>query len=469
MKIGIVGATYEMDARSFDVQRTVNQFPIASEVQGSKEVSALRGVAGYSLFTTIGGGSIRGIISPSNNRCFAVSGYELYEIFSNGTSTLRGTLLTGAVRVSMAENGTQLIIVDGTYGYILDMGTNIFTQITDVDFPACDIVEFQDGYFIVPEKNTRKFYISALYDGFTWDALDFTTVDGNPDNLVSLISDSGNLWLFGDRSVEVWSNTGNALFPFERISGAIINTGCAAAQTVQKFDNTIAWLGVDTQGRGVVWKANGYSAQRLSNQAIEAKIATAVDFTESYAWVYHEQGHVFYCLQVKGLNTTLVYDGATGMWHERQFYNSATSTYEQHRGSCHTFFAQKNIIGDRITGDLYSQSLNEYSYNGEEIRRIRVCPHLQDEKRNIPYSALELDMETAVGNDNVTDPQIMMQYSDDGGNTWSNEKWVSVGKIGKYKTKVRWSRLGSARNRVFKIMYSEKTFYQVNGAYLNAY
>jgi Neuraminidase (sialidase) len=78
-------------------------------------------------------------------------------------------------------------------------------------------------------------------------------------------------------------------------------------------------------------------------------------------------------------------------------------------------------------------------------------------------------METAVGNIDVIDPQIMMQYSDNGGYTWSNEKWVSVGKIGEYKTKVRWSRLGSSRNRVFKIMYSEKTFYQINGAYLNAY
>lgn len=465
---GFVGGSYQTDAMTWDRQRCVNLTPMQSEVGTSKSVTALRSIAGYELAYALGGGSIRGAKTVGNGRAFVVSGSDFYEVLADGTSVDRGNLLTATSRVSIAENGDQVMIVDGTYGYIFNMTTDTLSQIVDADFPACTVVAYQDGYFIVQENDTNNFYISAINDGMTWGALDFSQAVSNSDPLVSLISDTGNLWLFGTQSTEVFTNTGNASFPFERISGAIIQTGCAAPHTVQAFDNTIAWLGVDAQGRGVVWKANGYSAQRISTQAIEGIIATALDFSESYAYTYHEQGHVYYVLQVKGIDTTLVYDGATGIWHERAF-NDGSSDYEQHRGSCHFFFDQNNYIGDRINGKVYRQSLSLYSFDGAAIQRERISQHMVDEKKNTAFSSFELDMETGRGltSGQGSDPQIMMQYSDDGGRTWSNELFRSVGKIGEYKTRVRWARLGSSRARVFKVRYSEPTFFQINEAYIN--
>lgn len=466
---GFVGATYEMDALTFDAQRLVNMYPIVSESGTSKSVAALRSIPGYSLYATVGGGPIRGAKTAANGRGFVVSGFDLYEINADGTSTNRGTLLTATSRVSIAENGNELIIVDGQYGYLFNYSTNVFTQISDPDFPACDVVTFLDGYFIVPAKGTNNFYISGILDGSTWDTLDFSNAASNPDNLVSCIADTGGLWLFGTQSTEVFQNTGAAGFPFERISGAIIQTGCAAPFTVQAFDNTIAWLGVDEQGRGVVWKANGYAAQRLSTQSIEKKIASAVDFTESYAYVYHEQGHVFYCLQVKGLDSTLVYDGATGQWHERVFFSALTNEELQHRGGCHFFFNQKNMIGDRESGNIYEQKLDKYSFNGDAIHRIRISPHMAQEKKNIAFSSFELDCETGIGlqSGQGQDPQIMMRYSNDGGRTYGNEMWKTIGAVGKYRTRVKWSRCGSARDRVWMVKYTEPTFFQINEAYIN--
>lgn len=466
---GFVGPTYTMDAVSFDAQRCINLYPMVSESGTSKSQAALRSCPGYSLFATAGGGPIRGAKTSANGRAFVVSGNTLYELDEAGTATSRGTLSTFTTRVSIAENKTQMIIVDGTYGYIFTYASNNFAVIADGDFPACEIVTYLDGYFIVPKFGTNDFYISAINDGTSWDALDFSNAAAGPDNLISLIADSGNLWLFGSQTTEVFNNTGNALFPFERIDGAIIQTGCAAPHTVQSFDNTIAWLGVDEQGRGVVWRANGYQAQRMSNQAIEAIIATASDFTDSYAYVYHEQGHVFYCLQINNLNTTLVYDGATGLWHERQYFNNTTNEAEKHKGGCHFFFNQKNLIGDRDSGKIYQQALSIYSHDGDEMHRERISPHIQDEKKNISFSNFELDCEVGVGlqSGQGSDPQVMMQYSDDGGNTWSIERWTSAGAAGKYKTRVRWARCGSARDRVWKIRYSEPTQFQINEAYFN--
>ena len=178
---------------------------------------------------------------------------------------------------------------------------------------------------------------------------------------------------------------------------------------------------------------------------------------------------MFYCLQVKGLDKTLVYDGSTGLWHERTFNDIQTNSQQQHRGSCHFFFNKANYIGDRVTGKIYRQSLDLYSYDGEPIHRVRISPHVANEKKNQSFSCFELDIETGRGltYGQGSDPQIMMAYSDNGGRTYGNELWRSAGKLGEYKNRVRWSRLGSARDRVFKVEYSEPTFFQINDAYLN--
>ena len=165
--VPFVGPTYEMEAVSFDSQRCVNLVPILSETGSSKSVSALRSTPGLELFSTIGGGPIRGGLE-SADRAFFVSGDGFYEVFNDGTSALHGTLDTATVRVDMEENPTQIMIIDDMYGYIFNKVTDTFTKITDASFPVPSDLTFQDGYFIVTEANTAKFWISSLNDGLTW-------------------------------------------------------------------------------------------------------------------------------------------------------------------------------------------------------------------------------------------------------------------------------------------------------------
>ena len=470
MEVPFVGSSYRMDARSFDVQRSINLYPIVSESSFSKSKTSLRGCAGLRLFAEVGGGAIRGCISSTSGRAFVVSGQEFYELDANGTATLRGTLNTQTSRVSIAENINQIMIVDGTDGWIFTKATNAFTQITDVDFPTCSVVTYQDGYFIVVKDGSQDFYISAINNGTSWGALDFAAAESSPDNLISLISDNGNLWLFGNRSTEVYQNTGAAAFPFERINGAVIQTGCAAAFTVKKFDSSIAWLGVDEQGRGVVWQAQGYGVKRLSTRAIERRINEALDFTDSYAWVYQQEGSLFYVLQIKGLDSSLVYDASTGEWHERMYLDPVTNTRQLHRGSCHFFFAQKTLVGDRENGNIYELRLDVYDDNGDEMVRERIAPIISDEKRLISHSSFELDMEVGVGltTGQGSDPKIMLQYSDDNGYTYSSELWTDIGTKGNYQTRVVWRQLGMSRDRVYKVSVSDPVFVQINAAYLNS-
>lgn len=470
MKIPFIGPSYNVEAKSFDVQRSINLYPIISEVGNSKSVSALRKTPGLKLFATAPGGPTRGSISSTSGRCFTVSAQYFVEINSDGSTTTRGTLNTQSVRVSIAENNTQIMVVDGLNGWIFTKSTNVWAQITDGDFPVSSYVTQQDGYFICIQDDTQNFYISALADGFSWAPLDFTTVESSADNLIAVISDHENLWCFGNRSIEVYQNTGAAAFPFERISGAVIQTGCEAPFTIAKFANSIAWLGTDEQGQGVVWLASGYAPQRISTAAVERAIASVANFSTAWSFVYHEQGHLFYCLQIPGLKTTWCFDAQTQQWHERMWLNKDTNDTELHRASCFMFFNKMNLIGDRVTGKIYRMSLDYQDDDGVEQVWTRISPHQQDEKRLLSYASFELDMELGGGltTGQGSDPQVMLKYSNDGGVTYSSELWRTTGKIGEYKTRVVWRQLGVARDRVFYVSGSDPIFTQINEATINA-
>ena len=66
-------------------------------------------------------------------------------------------------------------------------------------------------------------------------------------------------------------------------------------------------------------------------------------------------------------------------------------------------------------------------------------------------------------------PQVMLRFSDDGGHTWSNEHWASMGKIGQYYRRVFWRRLGMTlklRDRVYEISGTDPVKIDIMGAEL---
>lgn len=456
-----VGQSYTTRAIDFDLQRSVNIYPVVSETQTSKAVSGLQGTAGLLQFSNPASGEVRGGWN-AEGRCFVVVGNTLYEQFSDGTTTSRGTLLTSTGFISMSDNGSQLCVVDNPNGYVLTLGTNAFQQITDPDWPGAVTVTYLDGYFIFVEPDSGTFFISAINDGTDIDALDFATAEGSPDNLLCAVALHEQLWLVGEESTEIWADTGAADFPFERIQGAFIEYGCVSSGSVSTTANTIFWLGQDAQGAGTVWMATGYQPQRVSTFAIEY-LLQQYDLTDCTSYTYQEDGHYFYILNIPSANTTLAYDIGVQSWHEKCYFNLSTGQYERHRGQCHVYAFGKHLIGDYANGIIYDQSLNYYDDNGNPKRWMRICPHINDtdDLDYIYYSRLQIDMQTGVGlitgaTADIT-PQIMLQWSDDGGHKWSNEHWRSAGAIGEYSTRCIWRRIGRSRDRVFKAAGSSAT------------
>lgn len=103
------------------------------------------------------------------------------------------------------------------------------------------------------------------------------------------------------------------------------------------------------------------------------------------------------------------------------------------------------------------------------IRRLRQSPHVSDEQFWFYVSHFQLDLETGLGRTTGQgiDPQIMLQYSDDGGHTWSNELWVSAGVRGAYAWRAIWRRLGRSRDRVWRVTMSDPVPWRLLDAYVS--
>jgi len=467
MKSGLVGPSYSLRDINFNAERSINLYPVVSEVEGSKDVSALYGTPGLKQFADVGGGPGRGIITCGNGRTFVVSGAGFYEVFSDGTSIQYGTISDFTQPITMDENGFQVMIANGN-GYIFTFATNVFVQITDTDFPGSNYVIFKDGYFIVaPPNNLGKFYISALYDGLSWDALDFATAESSPDGLVAPFASQGQLLLFGTNTTEFWYNNGSSDFPYSRISAGVMQVGLAAANSLCLVDNTVFFLGRNKDGSGIVYRINGSIPLRISNNAIEYAISKVSDITQLIGFSYQQEGHLFYVLTGVGLETSLVYDVSTSMWHERSFLDGGIDT--PWLGVFHAYAFGKNITMDRQSSLIYQIDPQTYTDNLSPIKRRRIFTHIYNAGIRFSIWNLQVDFEGGLGlnSGQGIDPQCWLRMSQDFGHTWSSEYQAGIGKQGAYKTTANWRRLGVQKSMTFEVSISDPVPVYICGSQFN--
>jgi hypothetical protein len=447
----------------------VNLFPEIVPEAG-KEPAFLQRAPGLRQLVQLPTGPVRGLWTYGDY-AYAVSGNRFYQIDSNWSYTDKG-LVAGSDPVNMVDNGTQLFIAAGANGYIYNANTDVFAQITDPDFYGAVGVGFLDGYFVYNEPNSQKFWVTSLYDGTSVDPLDFASAEGSPDDLVTLIVDHREVWLFGQTSVEVWYNAGLPDFPLARIQGAFNEIGCQAPYSVAKLDNALFWLGKDARGNGIVYRSKGYTGERVSTHAVEWQIQQYSTLADAVAYTYQQDGHAFYVLNFPTANTTWVFDVSTGVWHERAGWEN--NQFTRHLGQCQMNFANEIVIGDYVSGTLYAYDMNVYSEAGlvqKWLRSWRALPTGQNDLKRTAQHSLQLDCESGVGivTGQGSDPQVMLRWSDDGGHTWSNEHWKSMGQTGHYGQRVIWRRLGMTqklRDRVYEISGTDPVKIAIMGAEL---
>jgi hypothetical protein len=504
--------------------------------QGDRSRVAIYGTPGLDLFASFGDTPIRGLWQKGDF-VYVVHRGTLYEVNNAAVKTAKGTINTTSGRVYMADNGRQLMLTDGTDGwiytftaptvqiissitnvgtlatmttsaphnlvsgmqvtvtgavnaayngtYIIDVtGLNTFDytmavdpggaasvvgtyavaqfqQITDVDYAGAETVTWQDGYFLVNVPNSQRFYISDINNGLLWDALDFASAESNPDDIVAIASDNGNVHLFGELSTEFWTNTGSLDFPFERISGGANEWGCAARETVVKYDNTLAFLAKNRMGEVIVARMNGYLPQRISNPELESIINSYSAVSDAVAYSYMIGGHPMLVLSFPSAERSWLYDGLSNCWSILESNN-----IPRHRSELGINYLNRTLVTDFENGNLYSLNPNSYTDNGEPIAFEVTGRHLADNNDRITCDSIQLNLEAGVGlaSGQGENPQIMLQVSKDGGHTYGVERWVTMGAIGDYATRANWHRLGQARDWVFKFRITDPVKRVIFGA-----
>lgn len=466
---GFIGGSYELGSKNIDAQRCVNMYLQADEMGTGKEGEkmALFPCPGLITKLTLAGGQNRGAWLASDGEWFAVGGNKLYSISPSYVATELGTLNTSTGPVSMSDNGTCVVVCDGTETlYVWNINTTTFSTLTTADnYQAADTVTYQDGYFIFNASGKNQFFFSTGQAVVAFDGADFESSEGSPDSVVGVISVLRNLWVFNEQTTEVYFNSGDANAPWQRIEGSFIDIGCAAKFSIKKIADSVFWLGKSTRGEGIVYMATGLQSKRISTHAIEQAISQYATISDAEAWCYEHEGHAFYALSFPTGNATWVYDLATESWHERAYLSSGS--LGRHRARTHIYIFGKHLVGDYSSGKIYELSHSTYDDDGAAVQRIRSSPHVTAGLDRVFYQRFQLDIMAGVGMDGSgqgSDPQVILQFSDDGGYTWSNEKWASFGAIGARLTRAIWRRLGMSRDRVFRVTITDPVKVVILGA-----
>lgn len=429
------------------IERLTNLY-LERNPRDSRYPFTLYGTPGLKLWQTIGDGPIRGLhyLPPY---LYVVSGNTAYAVSSVATVTEIGPV-AGVGNVHMTSNRTHVAIAAPGHLYACNEGSGIFEVLPKNMSGAT----YQDGYGVFAESGTEQFWWTDVDDMLTIGGLSFSSADRLADQLVTARFHNGDLWLFGENSIEIWGIVATEAV-FARQAGGSLDVGLSAEGGVAGARNVLFWPSQD----GVIYMSQGYTPQPISPAWISHEVSKADSPASAWAFCYEQDGHVFYVLSYS--NLTVVYDMTENSWHLRE-----SSGMDRWRANAYARAFGMHLVGDVENGKLYDLDLDTYDEDGEEIRAELICPPLTGPGfKRLKMSEVILHMQSGVGltDGQGSDPVIQLDWSDDDGRTWSNKHTASAGKIGERSRRVKWTRLGAFRQRSLRFAVADPVKRQFHG------
>ena len=462
MDFPFIGSAYESESPFVSAQRCVNWY-LEKSPDGGRTPFALYPTPGMSAFSALSAEAQA--VHLVNNRLFCAVSGTLYEVSTTGALTSRGPIAnTGYAK--MINNGVQLLILTGSLAYVLNLDTNILSSSTNAYLNGAIECVVVDGYGVFAEAASQRVRITSPYDFLTIDPNDFASAEGLPDNIVAVASLNREVWLFGERSTEIWVNTGAQDFPFERSASTYIEFGVASPACVSKLDGSLYWIGKSENGKATCLRANGYQPEMIAHHGISKWLEEADKINglaNAWAYSYHERGHPFYVLTLPAVGKTFAFDPLISQWHERSYFASRETHHPVK--SAVSFNGQTICAAQGITSlvNLSEENLTDF---GGPIVRTRVCGVTHASQKRVLASNLELVMQTGIGSD--FDPVVKMRQSVDGGISYGDWRTETAGALGQTFRRVSFRRLGEAINRVFEVQVSDPVKWVVAGASFDA-
>lgn len=408
---------------------------------------------GLALFATLNDGPVRGLFRQAGTfggDFMAVSDEELYRVDDQGVETLVGSI-PGSQRTTYAATSARMLIVSDDVVYSTN-GTTVSTVVMPDDRPAGSVAQL-NGYFIIPQRDSARFY--WIEPGQTDpDGLSFATTESTPGFIKVVVRVGDELWFLKEEGAEVWVPTGDADLPFQRVPGRNFDKGCRNGDTAVRYDNSLAWVGND----GIVYRADA-SPVRISDHSLEEQIRKS-SVESMRAWAFSVDGHSLYCLTIDA--GTFVYDASSQQWSE--FGSYGLPYWRAHVGDEGETFT---VAGDTETGQLFRLDPQlSTDLGGVMERKLTggVMVAIGPERCNV----LSLYATTGTATDPNLYPKVRIRWSDDL-ETYTDWEDVSIGRQGQYGAPVELTRLGAMNypGRLFEFSITDDCVATIRSASYN--
>jgi hypothetical protein len=181
---------------------------------------------------------------------------------------------------------------------------------------------------------------------------------------------------------------------------------------------------------------------------------------DAKGFCFRLQNNNFYFLTFPTANKTWLFQEAIGEWVQL----TGDVDDGKHQANSYAWCYGKRLVADHSNGKVYELNFDEYDASGDTITRERTTIPLHGEMfskaasgKTVYMSRLELILEAGTGltSGQGLTPQIMMQFSDDGGATWSSELWETCGALGARRQRVQWFNLGGFVERIFRFRMTD--------------
>lgn len=368
-----------------------------------------------------------------------------------------GTLKTESGPVYIAENGIdQIVLVDETTNvYVYNHKNSTFsTVVTDgVNLKPlfrAIYVTFQDGYFIVADGFSNQFRLSKIDDGTIWpsDAPNIGVLQTDGDQPQAVVKFKRQLFIMGKTVTDIRHNVGNTLFPYQLDNSIAINYGVLSAETITADFDLLVWLAQNRKSGPTLVVSTGGQVKALANEedGIQFFLNQLNNPEDSSAFLFQENGHIFYQITFRSDNVSLTYDFHTG-----KFYTLTDENLDAHIAQQAAFFNNKNYFIATNDTNLYEFSTNITTYDGKAIPRIRITSSFRDQSSErfiVPY--INLTMESGLS---TVEQKVLLSLSKDGANSFGNVFSKTLPNFGRRANRVRFFNLGSANDFTFKFQW----------------
>ena len=427
----------DQDYNSVRSRQGVTNLLAEGDVKGTYRT--VKDAPGLTTFSTLASGAGRSNLFVNSGFMYAIAGTDLIRTDEFGTTTVLGSV-GGSGRGQIFSNAVpgdnQIMVLNGIgQGFVYTNGAGL-VQVTDVSFfsTVSGSVLGERGWFA--RRGTNEFFGSDISDFTTYNPLTFATAEQNPDEVIAVIAKKSALWIGGGKSFEYWQTINNNTLPLRAVIGASKERGITVAASLAEAGERFAWFADDNTVRMI----EGSQMTKISDLDFELKVRGdgTPDFPgfavtdDAVGFFVDGPVHKIYYLSFPTEQFTWGYDFSTGLGHQRASGNLGDQFW---RVGAVALFNNKLYGLDVTEGFIYELDQGNKTENGAIMRRVLTCPSISAPYDwTLPY--MELDMEVGAVTDPTLKPVMRVEYSKDGGYSYTTWGTISLGNFGDRRKRV---------------------------------